>query len=189
MSYSTDPTPDMLNELRTDGTPAHYRVHADDLRTLNAPSSCPVAGCALLAGHTGLHMTLEAEEFADVSTQNDVSALVREVSAVLVTPGTLRDACEKLNAADAAFGRLDMELRRGGRVPACWSPIDDDMVDVLAWEPDDVVTRLYDTVSAALRTTGDASTCLGALREACKAWAWFDAALCAGSDLPEPWQK
>ena len=96
----------------------------------------------------------------------------------------MTEAVGKLNAVDVVFGRLDMALRRGERLPVRWS------ASVPASGADrEHVTDLYDRLSEALRTTGPASTCLEALRAACKLWHVLDVELRVSGALPEPWGR
>lgn len=106
------------------------------------------------------------------------------LDALLTTPGTLPQAVSKLNEADEAFGRFDTALRHGGQAPARWKT-----ATPASFADRERVTDLYDRLSSALRTTGQACVCLEALRKACKLWHMFDAELRAGSGMPEPWQK
>lgn len=109
--------------------------------------------------------------------------MVAEVSRLLAAPGFLGQSMATLRRADSAFNVLDGLLRSGASLPLRW-PVNG---NAERYEP---MTVLYDSVSESLREVGiGAVQSFIALRSACALWGEFDAALCAGSPLPEPWQR
>ncbi|GAA1459330.1 hypothetical protein NE857_26810 [Nocardiopsis exhalans] len=159
---------------------------------------CPAHGCALLAGHSGKHMDLDAREWAstkglDMTTDEGharngaalpADAMAAQVSYLLATPGLPPRAVATLRRADGAFNVLDGLLRSGGPVPACWRVASDAGNYKARY-----VTDVYDRLSEALREDGGAPHAFTALRSACQEWKALDAALRAGAPLPEPWQR
>ena len=159
---------------------------------------CPANGCALLAGHDGKHMDLDAREWAttkgfDMTTDEghtrngaalSADAMAAQVSRLLATPGLPPRAVGTLRRTDSAFGLLDALMRSGAPVPGCWR-VDSDAEGYKAR----YVTDVYDALSEALREDGGAPYAFAALRSACQEWKSLDAALRAGAPLPEPWRR
>ncbi|USY19522.1 hypothetical protein NE857_30510 [Nocardiopsis exhalans] len=138
-------------------------------------------------------MSLEAEEFNDMTTDEaqttngtvlPAEAMAAQVSRLLATPGLPPRAVATLRRADSAFGLLDALLRSGAPIPGCWR-VDSDAENYKAR----YLTDVYDRLSEALREDGGAPHAFAALRSACQEWKALDAALRAGSPLPEPWQR
>jgi len=113
-------------------------------------------------------------------------AHVARLHTLLSTPGVVTRAVRKLGDADRTFSMLDIALRRGGPVPACWAVSAQVTGDVQELEHAD---ELHDAMSETLRTTGNASVCLTALREAVRAWRALDSHLVDGGVLPSPWSR
>lgn len=129
--------------------------------------------------------TLDAEEFTDVGTQNDIDAWVRELSSVLTHPGHFAHSRVRVRQADRLFGLLDAAMRKGGAVPRVWH--------VLPWSPGPgaYTTDTADGVSEVLRVHDGASVaeCGQALREAAVWWGRLDSVLRDGAPLPEQWRR
>lgn len=123
------------------------------------------------------------------STSRHVNAVtdahVARLHTLLSTPGLVTQDVRKLGDVDRTFSMLDIALRRGNPVPACWASARV-TGDVRELEHAD---ELYDVLSSALRETGNASTCLAALREAVWAWEALDGHLVDGGVLPSPWSR
>ncbi|WP_017610712.1 hypothetical protein [Nocardiopsis xinjiangensis] len=115
----------------------------------------------------------------------DVDALVAVLTRVLSRRWDSREAVTALNTADVCFGRLDRLLRDGGELPARWAAAGT-FVSVTGMVLADVD---YDGVSEELRATGDAATCLRALRDAWSGWKALTGSLEAGGPLPGPWER
>ena len=119
-----------------------------------------------------------------VSTVTD--AHVTRLHTLLSTPGVVTQAVRKLGDTDRTFSMLDIALRRGAPVPARWAVSVETVGDDREREHAD---ELYDALSSTLRETGNASTCLAALREAVRAWEALDGHLVDGGVLPSPWSR
>lgn len=104
---------------------------------------------------------------------------------LLATPGLLTQAVRCLNEADTTFTELDTALRHGAWLPSRW----DASGNATTEHDREHATDLYDRLSSALRETGHAAVCLGALREAVCAWRALDAHLSGGGVLPSPWER
>lgn len=163
----TDPRPHALPPEEVDGC-NRANCDADEVEP------CPASGCALLAGHSGEHMEVDAREWArtkgfDTTTeqvQRDGAALPAEamaaqVSRLLATPGFPPRAVATLRRADGAFNVLDGLMRNGAPLPGCWR-VDEDAEDDEAQH----VTDVYDALSEALREDGGAPHSFAALRSA-----------------------
>lgn len=133
----------------------------------------PYLTCVYKSGHGGY---CRAGSGAD--------ALVAEITRTLTAPGHPAHAVRTLNHADAAFGRLDFALRRGGQLPSGWKVAPD------ACDPaHEYVDTLYDLVSETLRDRGGPPTCWKALRSAGASWASLVQVMHEGSPLPGPWSR
>ena len=115
----------------------------------------------------------------------DVDALVAVLTRVLSRRWDSREAVTALNTADVCFGRLDRVLRDGGELPARWSAAGT-FVSVTGMVLADVD---YDGVSEELRATGDAETCLRALRDAWSGVEGSDGFVGGRGPLPGPWDR
>lgn len=111
-------------------------------------------------------------------------AMTAQVSHLLATPGLPARSVGTLRRADNAFGLLDALLRSGAPLPSYWH-VDEHADDDEA----ERITRVYDSLSEALRETGGVADSFAALRSACTQWKTLDAALRVRGPLPEPWQR
>ena len=159
---------------------------------------CPAHGCALLAGHGGKHMDLDAREWAgtkglDMTTEEaqttngtvlPAEAMADQVSRLLATPGLPARSVATLRRADGAFNLLDGLMRSGAPVPGRWRVTEDAEDDAAEY-----VTRVYDALSESLREHGEFFECFAELRMACSLWRKLDTRLREGAPLPEPWRR
>lgn len=160
-------------------------------------AACPVNGCALLAGHSGEHMDLDAREWAgakghDMTTDEGhtrgaalpADAMAAQMSRLLATPGLPVRSVATLRRADGAFNVLDGLMRSGAALPRDWHVDEDAEKDEAQY-----VTEVYDGLSEALREEGSIPQSFAALRSACAHWKALNDALRIGAPLPEPWRR
>lgn len=136
---------------------------------------CPVPGCAAPA---------DVCATASGAMRFCATFLVEEITKALAHPGLPACSVAVLNRVDEDFGHLDALMRAGAHPPALWTMTS----QTEPWTPEEI-TDLYDSVSEALRETGDVTVCHQALRTAGARWKLLHEALCSGAPLPEPWQR
>jgi hypothetical protein len=149
--------------------------------TTDEVKACPITGCALLAGHEGEHMSLDAEEFANGPHEvREATALADQLSTLLAVRGNAAKMRHALRVADRVFDALHEHLRSGGTPPRGWAPGKgaDGQRYTTAW---------FDALSETLRDPNARPTLRATVNAAEVAWDALDAALREGAPMPEPW--
>ncbi|MCY9786774.1 hypothetical protein KIK06_23090 [Nocardiopsis sp. EMB25] len=161
--------------------PARTAEGADTSDDTDQVKACPVTGCALVAGHEGKHMSLDAEEFVhEPQATVDATVLAEQLSTLLAVRGNAARMRHALRVADRVFDALHEHLRGGGTPPRGWLP-------GRGGDGQRYTTAWFDALSETLRDPNARPTLRATANAAEVAWHALDAALREGAPMPEPW--